>query len=381
VPDWKTRAADMAAAVTPGVSRWRQPLASVPRHEYVPSWWARRGDGWVNHGGKQNPDRWVDAAYRDVSLVTRVGTMHADAAAPGTTLDDGRPTSSSTHPGLLIQMYRHGQLVDGMDVLDVGTGSGYGTALLCTRLGDRHVTSVDVDPYLVKAARERLEANGLTPTLEVCDATRIVPGTYDRIVATVAVSPIPPAWIEALRPGGRIVTVLDGTTAILTANRQPDGTLLGRIERDWAGFMPARHSDTYPPEVSKRRLDLMLESSGDQSARAGVFPLTDLDDAWELYSNLAVQHQGIQTRWVRRGTYAISLIWDREGSWARAEGSIGQLPTVHVSGPIDLWRSLDGLKKRWLIEGRLPLYGANATVGLDGTIRLSRGHWGAIVKA
>ena len=73
--------------------------------------------------------QWLDAAYGDRSLVTQVGALHADHAGP----DDrptGRPTSSSTMPGLLVQMYRHAMISDGMDVLDVGTGSGYGTALL-----------------------------------------------------------------------------------------------------------------------------------------------------------------------------------------------------------------------------------------------------------
>ncbi len=40
---------------------------------------------------------------------------------------------------------RHACITDGVDVLDVGPGSGYGCAVLATRLGDGHVTSVDVD--------------------------------------------------------------------------------------------------------------------------------------------------------------------------------------------------------------------------------------------
>ena len=98
-------------------------------------------------------------------------------------------------PGLLVQMYRHAMIGDRMDVLDVGTGSGYGTALFAQELGDSHVTSVDVDAYLVKAAADRLCEAGMHPSVETaCDATGPLPGggrRFDRIIATVAIRPIP----------------------------------------------------------------------------------------------------------------------------------------------------------------------------------------------
>ncbi|MBV9730388.1 MAG: hypothetical protein JO309_13480 [Pseudonocardiales bacterium] len=74
------------------------------------------------------------AAYRDRSLVTRVGPRHADHAGPGER-PVGRPTSSATLPGLIVQMLRQAHIGDNTDVLDVGTGSGYGCAVLAHRLG------------------------------------------------------------------------------------------------------------------------------------------------------------------------------------------------------------------------------------------------------
>jgi protein-L-isoaspartate O-methyltransferase len=114
-------------------------------------------------------------------------------------------------------------ITDGMDVLDVGTGSGYGCAVLAGRVGDQHVTSVDVDEYLTKAAAERLDSVGLHPDVVTCDATGPLPGSYDRIVSTVAVRPVPPSWLAALRPGGRLVTTITGTCLIVPADRTPDG--------------------------------------------------------------------------------------------------------------------------------------------------------------
>jgi len=361
----------MARQLAPA-SPWRASLEQTPRHLFVPAWWKGAGAGWVQRAGGDDTTAWLDAAYSDTSLITRVGPLHADHATPGQTTT-GRPTSSSTHPSLLISMYRHAEIHPGMDVLDVGTGSGYGTALLCHRVGVQRVTSIDVDPYLVAAAAERLDAVGHHPRIEAVDATTEVPGSFDRIVATVAMPTVPPSWIKALRPGGRISTVLDNTQAILTVDLRDDGTLAGRIERDWAGFMSARHSDDYEPG-HKGTVDRLLAERGERTEQ-GRYPLVNPDDAWELWSTLAVQHPGVRSHWHTDGGEAVCLLWDEAGSWARAEGERGHTPTVHAAGPANLWRELEGLKTRWLIEGRLPLYGANAIVEPDGTIRVWRGAW------
>jgi protein-L-isoaspartate O-methyltransferase len=191
--NWKPYADRLASEVTHAVSRWRPVVATVPRHVFVPRWWAWSASGagfyadtWELREGPADPDGWLDTAYSDRSLITRVGPLHADYAAPGQQAT-GRPTSSAALPGLVVQMAQHACINDGMDILDVGTGSGYGCALLTARLGDHHVTSVDVDDYLTKAAADRLDTIGLHPGVIACDATGRLPGAYDRIMSTVAV--------------------------------------------------------------------------------------------------------------------------------------------------------------------------------------------------
>ena len=98
----------------------------------------------------------LHAAYADRTLVTRVGPQHADHATPDLRAAS-EPTSSSTLPGLVVAMAERLGARAGDRVLDVGTGSGYSAALFARRFGDAGVTSVDVDPYLVSAARERLK--------------------------------------------------------------------------------------------------------------------------------------------------------------------------------------------------------------------------------
>ncbi|MFF5246112.1 hypothetical protein ACFY3V_17670 [Streptosporangium sp. NPDC000095] len=90
----------------------------------MPAWWAWSSGHWELRHGPADEEAWLEAAYRDRTLVTRVGTLHADhAKADGG--PTGRPASSSTLPGLVVQMYRHARIGDEGTVLDVGTGADY----------------------------------------------------------------------------------------------------------------------------------------------------------------------------------------------------------------------------------------------------------------
>jgi hypothetical protein len=152
---------------------------------FVPRWWtwhstaADGSDIWELKDGPADEQLWLDAAYADQSLITQVGPLHADYASHGDR-PSGLPTSSSTLPGLIVQLARQGYLDEGPDVLDVGTGSGYGCAVLTTRLGEQHVAGVDIDEYLTKAAAGRLASIGLRPQVVTADATGPLPRTYDR---------------------------------------------------------------------------------------------------------------------------------------------------------------------------------------------------------
>jgi protein-L-isoaspartate O-methyltransferase len=118
--------------------------------------------------------------------VTSVAGAHADLAGPDEAVS-GLPASSATLPGLVVRMLRHARIRPGCEVLDVGTGSGYSTALLARRLGSAATASIDIDPYLAGAARSRLEDIGLRPQILTGDATGPLPGGYDRIVSMMAV--------------------------------------------------------------------------------------------------------------------------------------------------------------------------------------------------
>ena len=109
--NWQPHAMRLAAQVTHPASRWRPAIEAVPRHTFVPRWWTGHSaasdgsDVWELNDGPADEHLWLDAAYADRLLVTQVGPLHADHASRGDR-PTGQPTSSSTLPGLIVQLAR-----------------------------------------------------------------------------------------------------------------------------------------------------------------------------------------------------------------------------------------------------------------------------------
>jgi len=102
-------------------------------------------------------------------------------------------------------------------VLEVGTGSGYLTALLAHRAAQ--VRSVEVNPVLAAFGRANIERHGVSNvTLETGDGARgwAAGAPYDAIVLTGSVPVLPKAILAQLAPGGRLFAVV-GEAPIMTA--------------------------------------------------------------------------------------------------------------------------------------------------------------------
>lgn len=112
-------------------------------------------------------------------------------------------------PKMEARMLQELALRPGDKILEVGTGSGYMTALLASLGG--HVYSVDIIPEFTKAASARLAAHGIAnATLDAGDAARGWDryGPYDAIALTGSVPVLPDAFLKSLRPGGRLIAVV-----------------------------------------------------------------------------------------------------------------------------------------------------------------------------
>jgi protein-L-isoaspartate(D-aspartate) O-methyltransferase len=143
-------------------------MLRVPRHEFAPP--AHR-----------------DQAYEDHPLP----------------LTEGQTISQ---PYMVALMLAQAAVAPQDRVLEVGTGSGYATALLA-QLG-KEVISLERHASLANSARERLEQLG-------ANNVRVIEGDgsrgyaelapYDVILVSAAAPELPPALVEQLAEGGRMI--------------------------------------------------------------------------------------------------------------------------------------------------------------------------------
>ncbi|MEP7329720.1 MAG: protein-L-isoaspartate O-methyltransferase [Betaproteobacteria bacterium] len=101
-------------------------------------------------------------------------------------------------------------------VLEIGTGSGYFTALLASRATD--VTTVEIDPELAASARARHVRHGFANVrAEVGDgATGWGRDFWDVIVLTGSTPLMPERIVAQLKPGGRVFAIV-GDLPVMTA--------------------------------------------------------------------------------------------------------------------------------------------------------------------
>ncbi len=273
--DWKDKvralADQLAASGYLSDNQWRQAFGTVPRHVFVPRYWRDPvtlldGDDPATHS------EWLQAVYSDQSLTTQY------APVPGTDLMWA--PSSSTKPSLMAHMLETLNIHTGHTVLEIGTGTGYNTALLCHRLGDTQVTSIDIDPDLVQDARLRLAALGYQPTLLAGDGAdgAVENAPYDRIIATCAVPALPPAWIDQLAPSGSIVADLRGDLAssIAVLHKTRPDTVTGRFSSVPGHFMWLR-VDPANPLRDGGEFDTVIDHDG-ADQHSTTLDLQILDD-------------------------------------------------------------------------------------------------------
>ena len=144
----------------------------------------------------------VPAAYRTLAF--------ADLEIP---LGDGERMWT---PKMEARVLQELALEPGESVLEIGTGSGYLTALLASRGG--RVTSVEINPRLATEAKAKLAAAGIDGVAVAAgDGARGWGGdTYDAIVLTGSTPILPDALVAQLRPEGRLFAVV-GEPPVMTA--------------------------------------------------------------------------------------------------------------------------------------------------------------------
>ncbi|MFC1664629.1 protein-L-isoaspartate O-methyltransferase [Pseudomonadota bacterium] len=117
-------------------------------------------------------------------------------------------------PKLEARLVQELQLNPQDKVLEVGTGSGFTTALLASLC--KHVYSVEISPELSETAKKHIaDCNIQNVTLEVGDAARGWPehAPYDAILVTGSLPILSQSFKDQLNPGGRLIAIVGQSPA------------------------------------------------------------------------------------------------------------------------------------------------------------------------
>lgn len=331
---------------------WREAVEAVPREAFLsPGVFLPAGNGrWrpMTAAGT-DPEEWARIAYSDASLVTQLDNHLTADQALGPV--PGIPTSSSTDPGLVLEMLEELEVEDGHQVLEIGTGTGYSSALMCHRLGQDNVTTIEVDPEVGARADDALENVGFSTWTVIGDGLLGLPrrAPYDRVIATCGVRRIPYTWVRQTRPGGIILATIGSLTtgtALAKITVREDGTADGRFIAH-ASFMPARSQAIRPiaGDLSSRA------AYADTERRAKVDPTT-LD---ELMPAVLVQLAAPTAQVLRvqdsDGRPSVYLFDPARESFAELVKD-GDGWDVRQGGPVRLWDDVERALLRWAAEGR-----------------------------
>jgi protein-L-isoaspartate(D-aspartate) O-methyltransferase len=141
-------------------------------------------------------------------------------------------------------------------VLEVGTGSGYSTALLAELTGTNgSVVSIDVDPEMTRRSARLLADAGYNNVLLVAADGRAgwpTHAPFDRVVAWGSVTDVPQAWRDQTRPGALVVVPMrdDGKSWVSKYCRIRRRALV-EDERVAGGFIPLTPEPFRPWEAAK----------------------------------------------------------------------------------------------------------------------------------
>jgi protein-L-isoaspartate(D-aspartate) O-methyltransferase len=127
-----------------------------------------------------------------------------------------------SQPYIVAYMTEHIDPKPGDKVLEIGTGSGYQAAILAELGSD--VYTIEIIPDLAAHARKALAAEGY-PHVHVLtgDGYKGWPehAPFDKIIVTCAPDDVPPALVEQLKEGGRmIVPVGEGSQRLVILRKK-----------------------------------------------------------------------------------------------------------------------------------------------------------------
>ena len=135
-----------------------------------------------------------------------------------------------SHPSTVAMQSQLLDLRRGMKVLEIGTGSGYQTAVLC-RMGAK-VFTIERQKGLFEQTRKLLAEAGYRAQCFLGDGYQGLNGSYDRIIVTCGAPEIPAALMAQLKVGGIMVIPLgEEEQEMLRITKEGDASDEWKVEK------------------------------------------------------------------------------------------------------------------------------------------------------
>lgn len=134
-----------------------------------------------------------------------------------------------SQPGVVTRMTEWLNVKNGQNILEIGTGSGWQSAILSYLVGSGTVYSIERHPELVKFAQENLKKLNIDNVHVILgDGTLGYPQTspYDRITITAACNEIPLPLLDQLSENGLIIApVGDSSQSLVLLQKTSKGMM------------------------------------------------------------------------------------------------------------------------------------------------------------
>jgi protein-L-isoaspartate(D-aspartate) O-methyltransferase len=183
----------------------------------------------------------IDEAFRIIKRVNFLPGRVSEYAAQDTPLRIGFGQTNS-QPSTVKQMLEWLDVQPGQKVLDVGSGSGWTSALLATLVGESgNVYAVERIPELLAFGRDNCQRVGIKNVeFYAPEDSYGLPSQapYDRILVSAAADTMPQSLLDQLALNGKaIIPVKDDILEII---KRPDSTV-EVVEHPGYLFVPLRH--------------------------------------------------------------------------------------------------------------------------------------------
>ncbi len=162
-------------------------------------------------------DNNVESAFRNIPRHEFIPSSELDRAYYNEPLPIMKNQTIS-QPGVVSRMSEWLDVKDGQNILEIGTGSGWQTAILSYLVGTGTVYSIEIHPELEKFARKNLEKFCLDNVNVILgDGSMGYPeaAPYDRIIITAACTEIPLPLLDQLSDDGLIIAPVGDTSQSL----------------------------------------------------------------------------------------------------------------------------------------------------------------------